>query len=164
MDVDPIRGVIAPNMTPFNDDLSIATDLYIENAERLLAGGCAALAPFGTTGEALSIGAAERIEVMQSLVSAGLPAARMIPGTGLNNITETAELSRRFVDMGCAGVMTLPPFYLQRRARGWPLCLLRKIDREDRPAKAAPLSLPYPTSRRGRYSGNPGATLKIGLS
>ena len=32
------------------DDLSIARDLYLENARRLLNDGCVALAPFGTTG------------------------------------------------------------------------------------------------------------------
>jgi len=35
----------------------------------------------------------------------------MIPGTGLSNVTDTARLSRACLDMGCAGVMTLPPFY-----------------------------------------------------
>jgi len=35
----------------------------------------------------------------------------MIPGTGLSNVTDTARLSRACLDMGCSGVMTLPPFY-----------------------------------------------------
>jgi 4-hydroxy-tetrahydrodipicolinate synthase len=45
---EPMRGVIAPILTPFNNDLSIATDLYIDLANRLLDQGCAGLAPFGT--------------------------------------------------------------------------------------------------------------------
>ncbi len=28
----PLRGVIAPTLTPFNDDLSIARDLYLAQA------------------------------------------------------------------------------------------------------------------------------------
>jgi len=35
----------------------------------------------------------------------------MIPGTGLSNVADTARLSRACLDMGCSGVMTLPPFY-----------------------------------------------------
>ena len=54
------RGVVAPILTPFNDDLSIATDLYLDLALRLLDEGAAGLAPFGTTGEALSVGIDER--------------------------------------------------------------------------------------------------------
>jgi len=106
-----IRGVIAPILTPFNDDLSIATDLYVEHAQWLLDQGCAGLAPFGTTGEALSVGIDERIEAIRALVDGGIDPSVLIPGTGLSNVTDTARLSRACLDMGCAAVMTLPPFY-----------------------------------------------------
>ena len=67
MTTQAIRGVIAPNLTPFNADLSIAQDLYLDHAEWLIKQGCAGLAPFGTTGEALSIGIEERIELLEIL-------------------------------------------------------------------------------------------------
>ncbi len=106
-----IRGVVAPILTPFNDDLSVATDLYIEHAKRLFEQGCAGIAPFGTTGEALSVGIDERIAAVQALVDGGIDPQRMIPGTGLSNVTDTARLSRACLDRRCAAVMTLPPFY-----------------------------------------------------
>ena len=56
MTTNPIRGVLAPLLTPFNDDSSVATDLYVAHALWLLEQGCAGLVPFGTTGEALSVG------------------------------------------------------------------------------------------------------------
>jgi 4-hydroxy-tetrahydrodipicolinate synthase len=108
-----IRGVLAPLLTPFNDDLSVATELYTAHALRLLAEGCAGLVPFGTTGEALSVGIDERIATLQALVDAGVDPAKLIPGTGLCNIADTARLSRACLDIGCAGVMTLPPFYFK---------------------------------------------------
>jgi 4-hydroxy-tetrahydrodipicolinate synthase len=107
----PIRGVLVPLLTPFNDDMTIAADLYVAHAERLLEQGCAGLVPFGTTGEALSVGIDERIAAVQALVDAGTDPALMIPGTGLSNVADTARLSRACLDMGCSGVMTLPPFY-----------------------------------------------------
>jgi len=107
----PIRGVLVPLLTPFNDDMTIATDLYVAHAERVLDQGCAGLVPFGTTGEALSVGVDERIAAVRALVDAGIDAAQMIPGTGLSNVADSARLSRACLDMGCAGVMTLPPFY-----------------------------------------------------
>ena len=106
-----IRGLIAPILTPFNDDLTVATDLYVEHAKWLFDQGCAGIAPFGTTGEALSVGIDERIAAIRALVDAGIDPSRMIPGTGLSNIADTARLSRACLDMGCAAVMTLPPFY-----------------------------------------------------
>jgi 4-hydroxy-tetrahydrodipicolinate synthase len=107
----PIRGVLVPLLTPFNDDMTVATDLYVAHAQRVLDQGCAGLVPFGTTGEALSVGVDERIAAVRALVDAGIDPAKMIPGTGLSNVTDTARLSRACLDMGCAGVMTLPPFY-----------------------------------------------------
>lgn len=105
------RGVIVPLLTPFNDDHSIATDLYVAHARHLLDTGCAALAPFGTTGEALSVGIDERLAAIQALVDGGVDPQRIIPGTGLSNVADTARLSRGCLEMGCAAVMTLPPFY-----------------------------------------------------
>lgn len=106
-------GVIAPNLTPFDDDLAIATDLYVDHAKRLLADGCVALAPFGTTGEALSVGINERKSALEALVAAGIDPQRLVPGTGLTNLLDTAELTRHAVDLGCAGAMILPPFYFK---------------------------------------------------
>ncbi|MDH3777982.1 MAG: dihydrodipicolinate synthase family protein, partial [Gammaproteobacteria bacterium] len=111
MQDNTIRGLIAPILTPFNDDLTIASDLYVEHAKWLFDQGCAGIAPFGTTGEALSVGIDERIAAIRALVDAGIDPSRMIPGTGLSNIADTARLSRACLDMGCAAVMTLPPFY-----------------------------------------------------
>ncbi len=113
MQVEGIRGLIAPILTPFNDDLSVATSLYVDHAKRLFDQGCAGIAPFGTTGEALSVGIDERIAAIRDLIDGGIDPAKMIPGTGLSNVADTARLSRACLDMGCAGVMTLPPFYFK---------------------------------------------------
>jgi 4-hydroxy-tetrahydrodipicolinate synthase len=106
-------GVIAPNLTPFNDDMSVARDLYLANAKRLFADGCAALAPFGTTGEALSVAVTERLSLIEQLIDGGIDPAKLVPGTGLTNLPETADLTRECLDMGCAAAMILPPFYFK---------------------------------------------------
>jgi 4-hydroxy-tetrahydrodipicolinate synthase len=105
------RGLVAPILTPFNADGTIAQDLYNALAHRLLEGGCVGLAPFGTTGEALSIGIDERIAALDALIADGVDPAQMIPGTGLTNIADTARLSIACLERGCAGIMVLPPFY-----------------------------------------------------
>jgi 4-hydroxy-tetrahydrodipicolinate synthase len=111
MTYSPIRGVLVPLLTPFNDDMTVATDLYAAHAKWLFDQGCAGLVPFGTTGEALSVGIDERIAALRALVDGGIDPSLMIPGTGLSNVADTARLSRACLDLGCAGVMTLPPFY-----------------------------------------------------
>ena len=109
-----IKGLISPILTPFNDDLTIATDLYLAHAKKLLTvGGCAGLAPFGTTGEALSVGLEERRTMLEELIKNDVSPSVMIPGTGLTNLVDTAQLTRHATDLGCYGTMILPPFYFK---------------------------------------------------
>lgn len=107
---------MAPNLTPFNADLSVATDLYVEHALAMLDQGCGGLAPFGTTGEALSIGIEERIETLDALVAGGVPPESLIVGTGLTNLADTLRLTRHATEVGVAATMVLPPFYFKNPA------------------------------------------------
>ena len=106
-----IRGVLTPLLTPFNDDGTIATDLWVEHAQRVLAEGSAGIVTFGTTGEALSVGIDERIAAVGALVEGGVDPSVLIAGTGLSNIEDTVRLSRGCMNLGCAGLLVLPPFY-----------------------------------------------------
>jgi len=105
-----IRGVLAPVVTPFKADLSPDRDRFIRPCRWLLSQNCG-LAPFGTTSEANSLSAGERISLLDALVAADIDPSRMMPGTGCCSITETVELSAHAMKHGCAGVLMLPPFY-----------------------------------------------------
>ena len=47
------------------------------------------------------------------MIDRGVDPKRLIPGTGLTNLIDTARLTRHAVDRGCAGAMVLPPFYIK---------------------------------------------------
>lgn len=104
-------GVLAPLLTPFNDDGSVALDLYVDHAKRVLDQGCTSIVPFGTTSEANSLSSAERMAGLEALVGAGIDPGIIMPGTGLSALPETIELTRHAVSLGCGGVLLLPPFY-----------------------------------------------------
>ena len=108
-----IKGLIAPILTPFDDSLNLDQSLYNSLAKKLLADGVSGLAPFGTTGEALSVSQSERKAALEGLVAAGVDPAIMIPGTGLCNLPDTIDLCQHAVSLGCAGVMVLPAFYFK---------------------------------------------------
>lgn len=105
-----LRGVIAPVVTPFAPDLRPDAARLIRHCRWLLARD-AGLAVFGTTSEANSLSVAEKVALLDALVDAGLPPARMMPGTGCCALTDTVELTRHAVRRGCGGVLMLPPFY-----------------------------------------------------
>ena len=106
----PLRGVFAPVVTPFDADLRPDAARLIAHC-RWLVGQEVGLAVFGTNSEANSMSVGEKIALLDGLVAAGLPVARMMPGTGCCALTDTVDLTRRVVGHGCAGTLMLPPFY-----------------------------------------------------
>lgn len=109
----PIRGVLAPVVTPFQADLAPDPERLITHCKWLLSQNCG-LAVFGTNSEANSMSAEERILLLDALVVAGLDPSRMMPGTGCCSITETVRLTAQAMSHGCAGVLMLPPFYYKQ--------------------------------------------------
>ncbi|WP_077037457.1 dihydrodipicolinate synthase family protein [Pelomonas sp. KK5] len=105
-----LTGAFAPVVTPFLPDGSTDTSRFIAHCRWLIDQG-AGLAPFGTNSEANSMSAGERMDLLAALIAAGLPAARLLPGTGACSAPETAMLTRHAVANGCAGVLMLPPFF-----------------------------------------------------
>ena len=104
-------GVNAAVLTPMNADLSLDLDRMAAHSKWLLANGCNGLGVLGTTGEANSIGLQERMDVLEGLISRGVPASKMMPGTGTTNLTDTVLLTKHAESVGCRGALLLPPFY-----------------------------------------------------
>src|SRR5215213_8581142 len=98
-----IRGVLSPVVTPFDNELRPDGERLARHCRWLLEQGVG-LAVFGTTSEANSMSVAEKIGLLDTLVAAGIPTERMMPGTGTSAIPDTVELSRHAVALGCAGV------------------------------------------------------------
>lgn len=105
-----IRGVLAPVVTPFNQDLSPDPQRLITQCKWMLTQNCG-LAVFGTNSEANSLSVNERIALLDALLAADIDPARMMPGTGCCALTDTVRLTEHAVKAGCAGVLMLPPFY-----------------------------------------------------
>ena len=107
----PFAGVLVPVLTPFTRAGEPDAGRFIAFCRWLLDQGADGLAIFGTTSEANSMSAGERMELLDRLVAAGVPAAKLMPGTGACSMTEAAALARHAVGHGCGGVLMLPPFY-----------------------------------------------------
>src|ERR1700733_3513239 len=93
-------GINAAVLTAMNADLSIDLDRMAGHCRWLLANGCNGLAVLGTTGEANSLGIRERIAVLEGLVARGIPASRMLPGTGTHELTDTVLLTKTAESLG----------------------------------------------------------------
>ena len=106
-----LRGVLSPVVTPFKRDYSPDAERFIKHCKWLLSHGCSGLAIFGTNSEANSLSVDERMMLLERLIAAGVPAAKLMPGTGCSALTDSVKLTAHAVKNGCAGVLMLPPFY-----------------------------------------------------
>ena len=104
-------GVNAAVLTAYKPDLSVDLEPMAAHCRWLLANGCNGLGVLGTTGEANSLGLHERIGLMEGLVERGVPARVMLPGCGVPALTDTVMMARRAGELGCRGVLVLPPFF-----------------------------------------------------
>ncbi len=104
-------GIIAPVVTPFGENGAPDAARFIAHCQWLLDEGCTALLPFGTTSEATSLGLDERMALLEAMVLAQIDPALILVGTGTCSTTDTALLCAHARDLGCGGVLTLPPFY-----------------------------------------------------
>jgi 4-hydroxy-tetrahydrodipicolinate synthase len=107
-----LRGALAPVLTPFDQDREPDFPAFLAHCRWLLEND-AGLAIFGTNSEAASLSADERISLTESLLEAGIPAHKLMPGTGACSVKEAVRLTRHAVRNGAAGVLMLPPFYFK---------------------------------------------------
>jgi 4-hydroxy-tetrahydrodipicolinate synthase len=111
MPSQPFAGVLVPVLTPFTPQGAPDAARFVGFCRWLLDQGAGGLAIFGTTSEANSMSAGERMELLDRLIESGIPAQRLMPGAGACSVTEAAALARHAVGRGCGGVLLLPPFY-----------------------------------------------------
>lgn len=105
-----LRGVLAPVLTPFDNDLQPDVTPFIAHC-RWLVDNNAGLAIFGTNSEAASIPVGERLRLTDALIEAGIPAAKLMPGTGACALPDAVEMARHASGHGAAGMLVVPPFF-----------------------------------------------------
>jgi 4-hydroxy-tetrahydrodipicolinate synthase len=109
-----LRGILAPALTAVTDNFQINPELTIAHYRWLLTNGCDGLVVFGTTSEANSFSVAERKRFLERVAEAGIDPRKIIVGTGCCALSDTIELTSHAVQIGCAGALTLPPFYYKQ--------------------------------------------------
>src|SRR5947209_11602496 len=109
----PFAGVLVPVLTPFTAAGEPDPGRFVAFCRWLLDQGADGLAIFGTTSEANSMSAGERMDLLDRLVAAGIPPAKLMPGTGACSVTEAASVIGHPVRPGCRGALIPPPLSSQ---------------------------------------------------
>jgi 4-hydroxy-tetrahydrodipicolinate synthase len=106
-----VSGVYCASATPVNADLTPNLPAFASHCRWLIEEGCDGVALLETTGEANSFSGSERKSILEAAIAGGVSPDRLMPGTGVANIPDTADLTRHALSVGVTRVVMLPPFY-----------------------------------------------------
>jgi 4-hydroxy-tetrahydrodipicolinate synthase len=113
MDTSAIRGLWCATLTPLDARGNVDMSRLSSHVRELFAQGVVGVAPFGTTGEFPSLTTAERMQGLEALLAAGIPAARIAPGTGAAALPDAIALTRHAVRADAARCLIVPPFFFK---------------------------------------------------
>ena len=104
------RGVLPAITTPFNEDLSVDHAFLAEHARWMVDEGSIGLVPVGSLGEAATLSAEEKRSVLSTCVRAVGDKVPVVAGISALSTSEAVQLARDAHDLGCHGLMVLPPY------------------------------------------------------
>ena len=111
--------LITAMITPMNDDGSINYQLAADFAENLINNGSDALVVAGSTGEAATLSADEKLELFRVVAQRVNGRAKIIGGTGSNDTQSSINLTKQASSTGIDGVMLVGPYYNKPTQQGF---------------------------------------------
>ncbi len=104
------RGVFPAITTPFLPDLSIDFTLLRRQVAWLIDQGCRGIVPLGSLGEGATLSFDEKLAVLAACRDAAAGRAPVVPGIAALSTAEAVTLARQAAELGCEGLMILPPY------------------------------------------------------
>jgi len=106
-----IQGLWPALLTPFQADGQLDLPRTLAHAKRMLAAGSDGVTLFGTTGEGLAFGVAERKKLLEALLASGVRADQVIVTTTACALDEAIDLGRHAIALGVTRQLYMPPFF-----------------------------------------------------
>lgn len=103
-------GVLPAITTPFTDDDQVDHEFLGRHARWMLDRGCRGIITLGSLGEGATLRFAEKVQVMETCVKAAGEGAPVVTAISSTSTAEAVELARRAAEVGCRGLMVLPPY------------------------------------------------------
>ena len=104
------RGVIPAITTPFNTDGSIDHEFFAAHCRWLVDAGCIGIVPLGSLGEGATLGLGEKTALLETALGAVGDRVPIIPGIAALATAEAVQLAQTAAELGCSGLMVLPPY------------------------------------------------------
>jgi len=96
--------------TAFDEDLKIDHAFVAQHANWLIDHGCTGIVTPGSLGESATLSFDEKLELWSTVVDAVGERAFVIASIASLSTAEAVRLAERATDIGCSGLMVLPPY------------------------------------------------------
>ena len=106
-------------VTPFNADGSVNYEKAAYLAEWLINNGSDGLVVAGSTGEAATMNAEEKLELFRVVVNRINKRVPVIAGTGSNNTADSVKMTKMAEAMGVDGALIVGPYYNKPTQEGF---------------------------------------------
>ena len=104
------HGVFPAMTTAFHPDLSVDHGFVGEHASWLIEAGCKGLVCLGSLGEGATLRTPEKLDILRTCIKAVGPKIPVVAGISSLSTAEAVELAKSAQDVGCQGLMVLPPY------------------------------------------------------
>jgi 1-pyrroline-4-hydroxy-2-carboxylate deaminase len=107
------RGVMPATTTPFDEHLKIDHPFVVKHCRWLVDNGCTGIVTPGSLGESATLTVDEKLSLWSTVVEAVGDRVPVVASIASLSTGEAVELSQRAADLGCTGLMVLPPYVYQ---------------------------------------------------
>jgi 4-hydroxy-tetrahydrodipicolinate synthase len=113
-----LGAILTAIVTPFDDDLSVNEQAFVDLMQHLAEHGSDGFVVCGTTGEAATMTDDEHLRVIELAVQNRPRGTTIIGGTGSNDTRHAVHLTERATELGVDAVLSVTPYYNKPNARG----------------------------------------------
>jgi 4-hydroxy-tetrahydrodipicolinate synthase len=113
-----LGAILTAIVTPFDDDLNVDEQAFVDLMHHLAAHGSDGFVVCGSTGEASTLTDEEHLRVVELAVHQRPEGATIIAGTGSNDTRHAVHLTERATDLGVDAVLSVTPYYNKPNRRG----------------------------------------------
>jgi len=104
------NGVMPAITTPFSVDGEVDHDFLASHALWMVEAGCTGIVALGSLGEAATLSVPEKLDVLRTLAAALKGRVPLVAGIAALSTDEACGLAQAAAEIGCAGLMVLPPY------------------------------------------------------
>ena len=103
-------GVMPATTTAFDTKLGIDHAFVAEHANWLIDHGCTGIVTPGSLGESATLSFDEKLAIWKTVIEAVGDRVPVVAAIASLSTAEAVKLAERAADVGCSGLMVLPPY------------------------------------------------------